>query len=254
MEETREETPQDLRNLALKVAGLLEEAGQHALHDQLNPRNLAQPSAENADRGPRYKLEVDSKILRFMSSRIADIAHFDGFWTTRPAESRPGQRYWYIGKIDGVINYVRHMSEWTVTAALFEFGPDNEPKPIIGIVHAPALGLTYLAARGAGAVRIHKTTVGEKRDKVVPSMTSSLDGSVLGYGMSFLPGESQRALDVASSLAGRRPTSSVWALPRSTCAKWPTAPTTPTSSRCCTCGISPPSPPAPWWSGRRRAR
>ena len=67
MEETREETPQDLRNLALKVAGLLEEAGQHALHDQLNPRNLAQPSTENADRGPRYKLEVDNKIMRFMS-------------------------------------------------------------------------------------------------------------------------------------------------------------------------------------------
>ena len=187
MEETREETPQDLRNLALKVAGLLEEAGQHALHDQLNPRNLAQPSTENADRGPRYKLEVDNKIMRFMSARIADIAHFDGFWTTRPAESRPGQRYWYIGKIDGVINYVRRMSEWTVTAALFEFGPDNEPKPIIGIVHAPALGLTYLAARGAGAVRIHKTAVGEKRDKVVPSMTSSLDGSVLSYGMSSSP-------------------------------------------------------------------
>lgn len=203
MEETREEIPQDLRNLALKVAGLLEEAGQHALHDQLNPRNLAQPSTENADRGPRYKLEVDNKIMRFMSARIADIAHFDGFWTTRPAESRPGQRYWYIGKIDGVINYVRRMSEWTVTAALFEFGPDNEPKPIIGIVHAPALGLTYLAARGAGAVRIHKTAVGEKRDKVVPSMTSSLDGSVLSYGMSFIPSESQRALDVASSLAGR---------------------------------------------------
>ena len=203
MEETREETPQDLRNLALKVAGLLEEAGQHALHDQLNPRNLAQPSTENADRGPRYKLEVDNKIMRFMSARIADIAHFDGFWTTRPAESRPGQRYWYIGKIDGVINYVRRMSEWTVTAALFEFGPDNEPKPIIGIVHAPALGLTYLAARGAGAVRIHKTAVGEKRDKVVPSMTSSLDGSVLSYGMSFIPSESQRALDVVAKIAGR---------------------------------------------------
>ena len=64
MEETREETPPALRNLALKVAGLLEEAGQHALHDQLNPRNLAQPSTENADRGPRYKLEVDNKIMR----------------------------------------------------------------------------------------------------------------------------------------------------------------------------------------------
>ena len=128
---------------------------------------------------------------------------------------------------------------------LFEFGPDNEPKPIIGIVHAPALGLTYLAARGAGAVRIHKTAVGEKRDKVVPSMTSSLDGSVLSYGMSFIPSESQRALDVAPRSPDARPTSSAWAPSRSTCAKWPTAPMTPTSSRCCTCGISRASPPAP---------
>lgn len=203
MEETREETPQDLRNLALKVAGLLEEAGQHALHDQLNPRNLAQPSTENADRGPRYKLEVDNKTMRFMSARIADIAHFDGFWTTRPAESRPGQRYWYIGKIDGVINYVRRMSEWTVTAALFEFGPDNEPKPIIGIVHAPALGLTYLAARGPVPCASTKPRSARSATRSCPSMTSSLDGSVLSYGMSFIPSESQRALDVASSLAGR---------------------------------------------------
>ena len=54
-------------------------------------------------------------------------------------------------------------------------------------------------------MRIHKTAVGEKRDKVVPSMTSSLDGSVLSYGMSFIPSESQRALDVAprSPDAGR---------------------------------------------------
>ncbi|TPF94126.1 inositol monophosphatase family protein [Bifidobacterium sp. UTBIF-78] len=201
MEDTREETPQYLRSLALKVAGLLEEAGQHALQDQLNPKNLV--STMEAEGNSYLKLEVDGKILRFMSTRLADIAHFDGFWTTRPAESRPGQRYWYIGKIDGVINYTRRMSEWTLTVALFEFDENREPKPILGVVHAPALGLTYLAARGAGAVRIHKTSVGEKRDKVVPSMTASLDGSVLSYGMSFIPGESQRALDVASALAGR---------------------------------------------------
>lgn len=201
MEDTREETPQYLRSLALKVAGLLEEAGQHALQDQLNPKNLVPTTG--AEGNSYLKLEVDGKILRFMSTRLADVAHFDGFWTTRPAESRPGQRYWYIGKIDGVINYTRRMSEWTLTVALFEFDENREPKPILGVVHAPALGLTYLAARGAGAVRIHKTSVGEKRDKVVPSMTASLDGSVLSYGMSFIPGESQRALDVASALAGR---------------------------------------------------
>ena len=53
-------------------------------------------------------------------------------------------------------------------------------------------------------------------------MTSSLDGSVLSYGMSFIPSESQRALDVASSLAGRPADIKRVALPRSTCAKWPT--------------------------------
>ena len=148
MEETREETPQDLRNLALKVAGLLEEAGQHALHDQLNPRNLAQPSTENADRGPRYKLEVDNKIMRFMSARIADIAHFDGFWTTRPAESRPGQRYWYIGKIDGVINYVRRMSEWTVTAALV-------PTAYLGAITRTALQSFLLAVKAVAATVVY---------------------------------------------------------------------------------------------------
>ena len=99
MEETREETPQDLRNLALKVAGLLEEAGQHALHDQLNPRNLAQPSTENADRGPRYKLEVDNKIMRFMSARIADIAHFGWLWRRAfpgvTLDARPNLSRWY---------------------------------------------------------------------------------------------------------------------------------------------------------------
>lgn len=206
MEDTKTQSPQELRSLALTVAGLLEEAGKHALHDQINPRNIVQSVADDQSRnGNRYKLEADSRILRFMSTRLADIAHFDGFWSTRPSQSRPGQRYWYIGKIDGVINYVRRMSEWTLTAALFEFDENCEPRPILGVVHAPALGLTYLAAKGAGAVRIHKTAVGEKRDKVVPSMTSSLEGSVLSYGMSFLPGESQRALDVASSLVAGKP-------------------------------------------------
>lgn len=199
--DTHEGKSQELRALALQVAGLLEETGQHVLHDQLNPHKLAVPDAD--DGSHRYKLESDGKILRILSQRLADIEHFDGFWTTRPAESRPGQRYWYIGTIDGVINYVRKMSEWTLTVALFEFNEENQPKPILGVVHAPALGLTYLAAKGAGALRIHKTAIGEKREKVVPSMTASLDGAVLSYGMSSIPSESLRALAVASALAGR---------------------------------------------------
>lgn len=142
-----------------------------ALHDQLNPRNLAQPSTENARTvAPAIKPKVSSKILRFMSARIADIAHFDGFWTTRPAESRPGQRCWYIGKIDGVINYVRRMSEWTVTAALFEFGPDNEPKPIIGVVHASPRPDLPGRQGEAGAVRYLEIRSAARQSRAVDDL------------------------------------------------------------------------------------
>ena len=78
MEETREETPQDLRNLALKVAGLLEEAGQHALHDQLNPRNLALPSTDDGEHGPRYRLETDN-IESSWNQMVSEYEECTGF-------------------------------------------------------------------------------------------------------------------------------------------------------------------------------
>lgn len=67
------------------------------------------------------------------------------------------------------------MSEWTVTAALFEFGPDNEPKPIIGIVHAPALGLTYLAAQGSGR-RAHPQNHGRRKARQSRAVDDLLAG------------------------------------------------------------------------------
>ena len=193
---------ENLRDLAMKVADIARAAGKHALQDQMAPHDML-ISRENP--GEQFNVEVDGRLLRYMSGRLADMEHFDGFWQTRPARSRPGQRYWCVGKIDGAINYVRNMSEWTVTVSLFEFNEEGSAQPILGVVHAPALGETYLAAKGAGAVRIRNTPVGEKREKVVPSMTSSLDGAVVSFGMSYLPGEADRALHTVAALAEKRP-------------------------------------------------
>ena len=71
------------------------------------------------------------------------------------------------------------------------------------MVHAPALGLTYLAVRGSGAIRIRKTPLGDKREKIMPSTTPSLDYAVVSFGMSHVPEESKRALEVVSRIAGR---------------------------------------------------
>ena len=54
-------------------------------------------------------------------------------------------------------------------------------------------------------MRIRNTPVGEKREKVVPSMTSTLDGAVVSYGMSYVPSESARALKTVAGLVEARP-------------------------------------------------
>lgn len=57
--------------------------------------------------------------------------------------------YWLIDPLDGTKEFVKRNNEFTVNIALIE-----NHVPVIGIVHAPALGLTYLAAKGLGAKRI----------------------------------------------------------------------------------------------------
>ena len=66
------------------------------------------------------------------------------------------------------------------------------------------MGITYMAAKGQGAIRIRRNPVGgDKREKVMPSITATLDGSVVSYGMSYVPEESKRALSAVASIAGK---------------------------------------------------
>ena len=51
-----------------------------------------------------------------------------------------------VDPIDGTRAFVIGDSRWTVSAALIVDG-----RPVAGVVHAPALGETYAAARGSGA-------------------------------------------------------------------------------------------------------
>ncbi|EFA23298.1 inositol monophosphatase family protein [Bifidobacterium gallicum] len=191
----------ELRNLAMQAAQVAQDAGRHALADQVTPRSLmvVDPDHHDYDEG----LEVEQRLERYMAVRLNEINPFSGLWNERPAELHPGDRFWCPGGIDGVINYSRSMAEWTVTISLFEFNEHLSAQPIIGVVHAPALNLTYVAARRSGAIRIRKTPMGEKREKTVPSTTAHLDGSVVSFGMSHKSEESKRALDVVAALSGR---------------------------------------------------
>ncbi|HAH53191.1 inositol monophosphatase family protein [Bifidobacterium sp. UBA6881] len=191
----------ELRQVALEVARILQDAGKHALNDQTNPRDLR--SLEVAQEYFHFTSDLDKRLQQYISGKLSEIETFDGFWQTRPEQCHPGERYWCVGGIDGVINFARNMPEWTITVTLFEFNEQGSAQPILSIVHAPALRMTYLAVRGSGAIRIRRTPLGEKREKIMPSTTASLDSAVVSYGMSHVPEESRRALEVVGRIAGR---------------------------------------------------
>ncbi|WFM69982.1 3'(2'),5'-bisphosphate nucleotidase CysQ [Halomonas sp. CKK8] len=58
-------------------------------------------------------------------------------------------RYWLVDPLDGTKEFIKRNGEFTVNIALVEHG-----KPVLGVVVAPALEVSYLAAEGVGAFKV----------------------------------------------------------------------------------------------------
>ncbi len=59
-----------------------------------------------------------------------------------------GERYWVVDPLDGTANFLHGFPVVGVSVALVEAG-----RPLVGAVHAPFLGDTWVAGRGLGAAR-----------------------------------------------------------------------------------------------------
>lgn len=66
-------------------------------------------------------------------------------------------RFWLVDPLDGTKEFLNRNGEFTVNVALIEGN-----MPVLGVVHAPALGLTYWAGRGLGAF-VRDETAGTSR-------------------------------------------------------------------------------------------
>ncbi|BAR07082.1 putative inositol monophosphatase [Scardovia inopinata JCM 12537] len=196
----------NLRHIAQQLYDAIVEAGRNALQVQISPRIFNAREALSVDTSQTYRelvtASVDEDVLRFMRHKVDSIAPLDGYWEEVGTSRRPGGHYWCIGKVDGAINFVRNMSEWTLTLSLFEINETGAAYPILGIVHAPALGMTYLAVRSEGAIRIRHTSSGDKRQRIIPTTTRTLAGSVVSFGMSYFAQEPRRAIDAVARMAG----------------------------------------------------
>lgn len=66
----------------------------------------------------------------------------------RVPDLEPGQAFWLVDPLDGTKEFLSRNGEFTVNIALVEAGA-----PVLGVVHTPVLGLTYLGGEGRAEVR-----------------------------------------------------------------------------------------------------
>lgn len=66
------------------------------------------------------------------------------------AERKQWQTYWLVDPLDGTREFIKRNDEFTVNIALI-----HEHTPVLGVVHAPVMGVTWWGCEGQGA---HKRT------------------------------------------------------------------------------------------------
>ena len=67
------------------------------------------------------------------------------------------ETYWLVDPLDGTKEFVKGLDEFTVNIALVEKGT-----PILGVVCAPVVDLTYYAAKGVGAWRVSQESAAQR--------------------------------------------------------------------------------------------
>jgi myo-inositol-1(or 4)-monophosphatase len=93
--------------------------------------------------------EADYLVDRFLSQRLKALLPEAGWLSEETADSSTRlskELVLVVDPIDGTRSFMRGHEAWAVAVALVERG-----RPLFGIVHAPALGDTYVAVRGGGA-------------------------------------------------------------------------------------------------------
>lgn len=104
--------------------------------DDMTPLTEADMAAHHIIDAGLQKLTPDIPILSEESAKIPF------------RERQQWTRYWLVDPLDGTREFIKRNGEFTVNIALIENG-----EPVLGVVYAPVIRMSYYARRGAGAFR-----------------------------------------------------------------------------------------------------
>lgn len=98
-------------------------------------------------------------------------------------DEETGGPRWFVDPLDGTVNFFHGLPLFCVAIGLYR-GTD----PVLGLVHAPALGETFASALGAGAHRVGDPAEGSTPISVAHE-TRELADAVLATGFPYRRGE-----------------------------------------------------------------
>ena len=101
---------------------------------------------------------------------------------------------WVVDPLDGTVNYLYGVPFWGVSIAARR---TDEPadQSLVGVVHAPVLGMTWIGSRGQGASRDGQALRG--------SSATALAQALVGTGFGYAAARRERQAEVVSRLLPR---------------------------------------------------
>lgn len=146
-------------SLLTKIIALAKQVGQEILTIYYQENLLV--IHNKADRSPFTEADLTAhKIITAELTQLTPEIPILSEESSIPAfaERQQWQRYWLIDPVDGTQEFLRRTNDFTINIALIEGN-----KPILGVVHAPALDCCYFASLDQGAFK----QVGEQSAQLI---------------------------------------------------------------------------------------
>ena len=143
----QQEIDMELKSLVEPIVALAEDAGRAILEVYSTDFDVQSKDDESpltqADLASHRWIDAG---LRSLTPDIPVISEEEGLPDF--AERSQWERYWLIDPLDGTKEFVSRNDEFTVNIALIV-----NHKPVLGVVHVPVFGRTYVGCEGVGASR-----------------------------------------------------------------------------------------------------
>ena len=133
----------NLWDLAQETREIVTEAG------QIIRENWSKPACVHHKGAIDLVTNTDLAVQAYLEKKLGALlpeAEFMGEEGAGLSKEKLDHLAWIIDPVDGTTNFVHHIPYVAISAALCDKG-----RPLLGIVHAPMLGESFLAVKGHGA-------------------------------------------------------------------------------------------------------